>query len=56
METLSIVLIDFGDQSSPIVGNLFSSVVLVAIITTVAAPIGLRMTFSSKPARKGQSE
>lgn len=46
-------LFDLGDQSSPIVDNLFSSVVLVAIITTVAAPIGLRMILSPKSVRIG---
>ncbi len=35
-------LFDIQGQSSPIVENLFSSVVLVAIITTLVAPIGLR--------------
>lgn len=49
-------LFDLGDQSSPIVDNLFSSVVLVAIITTVVAPIGLRMILSPKSVHTEQGE
>ena len=41
-------LFDLGDQSSPIVDNMFSSIVLVAIITTITAPIGLRMILSKQ--------
>lgn len=36
-------LFNVGDDSSPVVENLFSSVVIVAVLTTIAAPIGLRV-------------
>jgi Kef-type K+ transport system membrane component KefB len=39
-------LFDRGEQVSPIIDNLFSSIVLVAIFTTIASPIGLRLLLS----------
>ncbi|MBL1141885.1 MAG: cation:proton antiporter [Proteobacteria bacterium] len=36
-------LFDYEGSSSPIIDNLFSSIVIVAIVTTLIAPIGLRM-------------
>lgn len=36
-------LFDLGDQATSITENLFSAIVLVAVVTTLLAPIGLRL-------------
>lgn len=36
-------LFELGERTTPVVKNLFSSIVIVAVVTTIAAPIGLRM-------------
>lgn len=36
-------LFESGDEATPVVTNLFSSIVIVAVVTTIAAPIGLRL-------------
>jgi Kef-type K+ transport system membrane component KefB len=41
-------LFELGVGTSPIVDNLFSSVVIVAIVTTLVAPIGLRIILSAR--------
>ena len=41
-------LFESGLGTSPIVDNLFSSVVIVAIVTTLVAPIGLRLILSTR--------
>jgi Na+:H+ antiporter len=41
-------LFDYEEESSIIIDNLFSSVVIVAIVTTLVAPIGLRMILSAR--------
>jgi Kef-type K+ transport system membrane component KefB len=38
-----------GDTASPIVENLFSAVVIMAVVTTVISPIILRRTFPHPP-------
>ncbi|GAA0620738.1 cation:proton antiporter [Halomonas beimenensis] len=46
-------LFDAGAADSAIVANLFSVVVLVAIVTTIAAPIGLRLALLQAPRAGG---
>jgi Kef-type K+ transport system membrane component KefB len=41
-------LFDSQDVSSPIVDNLFSTIVIVAIVTTVLVPIGLRVVLKGR--------
>jgi len=41
-------LFETGSSSSHIVDNLFSSIVIVAVVTTILAPIGLRLILASR--------
>jgi Kef-type K+ transport system membrane component KefB len=41
------------NQADPIVANLFSALVIMAVITTLITPIGLRRVFATKPPLEG---
>lgn len=42
-------LFEFTDRSNPIVENLFSALILMAVVTTMAAPFGLRYLLPKTP-------
>ena len=38
-----------GDGSNPILGNLFSALVITAVVTTILVPVGLHLLLGQRP-------